>query len=138
MMVDVYFNLHRRLFSMRSHETGRVIGHYPWACVVDATFVVQPAGRQRVLDSGVKNVHAFVRGTSASAASATCDRSTACRVSYNPCKAPWFVEPNAYDAAYHTDKPLSGARAVLLEVVNGRPQMLAWGEQGVPGHPECM
>jgi len=63
--VDVYFNLHRRLFSVRALEgenKGRVIDHVAKCAIRDARFVVSEAGRQRVIHEGVKNVHAYIRG----------------------------------------------------------------------------
>lgn len=60
--VDVYKNLHNGLWSVRSRSTGRVIAHVEECTVENAKFVVQPAGRQRVLSQKRKNVHAFVRG----------------------------------------------------------------------------
>ena len=61
--VDVYRNLHRNTWSIRSRTTGRVIARADNVVVKNVKFVVQPAGRQRVLDEERKNVHAFVRGT---------------------------------------------------------------------------
>ena len=63
MLVDVYKNLHKNTWSIRDRKTGRVVSHQDEVNVLDAKFVVQPAGRQRVLQEGRKNVHAFVRGT---------------------------------------------------------------------------
>ena len=63
--VDVYRNLHKNCWSIRDRETGRVWGHSQQYVVDHGTFVVQPAGRERVLKEKKKNVHAFVRGTSA-------------------------------------------------------------------------
>ena len=60
--VDVYRNLHKNTWSIRSRTTGRVIAHADNVVVKNVKFVVQPAGRQRVLDEERKNVHAFVRG----------------------------------------------------------------------------
>jgi hypothetical protein len=61
--VDVYRNLHKNKWSIRSRTTGRVIRRADSVVVKNVKFVVQPAGRQRVLDEERKNVHAFVRGT---------------------------------------------------------------------------
>lgn len=60
MRVEVYWNLHLKLFSIRSR--GKVIGHASRVLVRDAEFVVQPAGNARVRETGHKVVHAFVRG----------------------------------------------------------------------------
>lgn len=65
MKVDVYWNLHRRLFSIRSRETGsygRVISHAPFLGLYNPRPVVSEAGRQRVIREGRKNVHAVIRG----------------------------------------------------------------------------
>lgn len=63
MLVDVYRNLHKKIWSIRDRKTGRVVDHKEYVYVLDAKFIVQPAGRQKVLQEGRKNVHAFVRGT---------------------------------------------------------------------------
>ena len=62
MKVEVYFNLHKRVFSIRSCKTGRVIHHAKDVHIVNPKFVVREGGRQRVLRERKKNVHAFVRG----------------------------------------------------------------------------
>jgi hypothetical protein len=62
MKVEVYFNLHKRVFSVRSCKTGRVIHHTKNVHIRDPQFVVREGGRQRVLRERKKNVHAFVRG----------------------------------------------------------------------------
>jgi hypothetical protein len=63
MKVDVYWNLHRKLYSVRDRSTGLVIAHVRRIRMEDVEFVVQPAGRERVRETGRKSVHAFVRGT---------------------------------------------------------------------------
>ena len=62
MRVEVYFNLHKRVFSIRSCRTGRVIHRAKHVHIVNPKFVVREGGRQRVLRERKKNVHAFVRG----------------------------------------------------------------------------
>jgi len=57
--VDVYRNLHKNTWSIRSRTTGRVVEHSDNVLVRAAKFVVQPAGRKRVLQEQRKNVHAF-------------------------------------------------------------------------------
>lgn len=87
--VDVYWNLHRDLFSVRSRrrsDYGRVIGHVERFHLTDVSFVVNEAGRQRVLRERRKNVHAFVRGLWAEDAELR-----PVRVSYNPYRAPSFL-----------------------------------------------
>jgi hypothetical protein len=62
MKVEVYFNLHKKVFSVRSTRLGRVILHTEQVHIKNPTFVVRQSGRKRVIAEGVKNVHAFVRG----------------------------------------------------------------------------
>lgn len=66
MRVDVYYNLQKQCLSVRSrekHTYGKVIKHVNSIVLKDVEFVVSEAGRQRVIKSKQKNVHAYVRGT---------------------------------------------------------------------------
>lgn len=65
MKVFVYFNLHKRVFSVKALEgkdKGRVIGHRTSLAIDSPTFKVSEAGRQRVIREKRKNVHAGVVG----------------------------------------------------------------------------
>ena len=65
MKVDVYRNLHKNCWSVRSreqHDYGKVVAHANSLVLDDAKFVVSQAGRNRVLKEKKKNVHAVVRG----------------------------------------------------------------------------
>lgn len=65
MRVEVYYNLHKKLFSVRALEgkdKGKVISHAHAIHLDKPKFVVQEGGRQRVIREKRKNVHAFVRG----------------------------------------------------------------------------
>lgn len=65
MKVDVYWNLHKQTFSIRSREKedyGRVIRHADHVHIKNPTAVVSKAGRERVLREKKKNVHAVIRG----------------------------------------------------------------------------
>lgn len=43
-------------------QRGLVVGHTKEIALTDVHFVVREGGRRRVLETGVKNVHAFVVG----------------------------------------------------------------------------
>tara|TARA_R110000824_G_scaffold126906_1_gene286670 strand:+ start:23 stop:493 length:471 start_codon:yes stop_codon:yes gene_type:complete len=67
--VEVYRNLHKNCFSVR--RKGKVVGYIydddihrrdVEIYLTNVKFVVQPAGRCKVLRERKKNVHAFVRG----------------------------------------------------------------------------
>ncbi len=60
MKVKIYYNLHKKLFSVKMGST--VIAHSESLVLKDAVFQVSQKGRQRVLDTGVRNVHAGVTG----------------------------------------------------------------------------
>jgi hypothetical protein len=65
MKVFVYYNLHKKVFSVRALEganKGRVIAHRNEVSLTDVVFRVSEAGRQRVLIERSKNVHAGVTG----------------------------------------------------------------------------
>ena len=90
MKVFVYFNLHRKCFSVKALEginKGRVIKHAHFVALEDVTFKVSEAGRQRVLKEQRKNVHAGVVGTLVPSIDAVGSE----RVTYNPYKGNTFV-----------------------------------------------
>lgn len=60
--VFVYFNLKKKLFSVRKVSTGLVVAHLLKVSLTDARFKVSQKGRERVLRERVKNVHAGVEG----------------------------------------------------------------------------
>ena len=66
MRVFVYFNLHKKCFSIKALEgadKGRVIAHRDTVVLDGCKLLVSEAGRQRVLREKRKNVHAGVSGT---------------------------------------------------------------------------
>jgi len=65
MICDVYFNLTKKLYSIRAREgqhKGRVIGHCKSVVMQNVSFKVSQASRNRVLRDKQKNVHAVARG----------------------------------------------------------------------------
>ena len=62
MRLFVYYNLHRKRWSLRDVKTRRVIGHCDFLTLLDVRFKVSEAGRRRVLKESRKNVHAGVEG----------------------------------------------------------------------------
>jgi 5-formaminoimidazole-4-carboxamide-1-beta-D-ribofuranosyl 5'-monophosphate synthetase len=112
MKVFVYFNLHKKLFSIKAMEgenKGKVIGHSPVVLLDDVTFKVSEAGRQRVIRERKKNVHAGVMGhlnaQGIRLVIATRDLTT--KVTYNPYKYQTFVE-------VETSEPVLTANNALL------------------------
>lgn len=117
MRVEVYRNLHTGLMSVRECS-GKVLAQQQTVLVANPVFVVQPAGRERVLREQRKNVHAFVRGElvgfSLENSQMTAfqneeghDLGEWNQASYNPYKAPYF-----YNKV--TDGPVERANAAIV------------------------
>lgn len=58
--VQVYRNLTKKCLSVR--QSGKICCHANNVFLKDATFVVQPAGQERVRKEKKKNVHAYIKG----------------------------------------------------------------------------
>ena len=121
--VEVYRNLHKKCFSVR--KNGRVVDYRDddeQLSMEDVKFVVQPAGRARVLREGRKNVHAFIRGTYIN----RCHGCEKCadflashnqQATYNPYKRDHFVTQEWSEnacAIYHAESViLKGGKAYV-------------------------
>jgi hypothetical protein len=127
MRVYVYFNLHRKCFSIKALEgknKGRVIAHRDDVLLFDATFKVSEAGRQRVLRERKKNVHAGVVGQWDETGTdlITIDRVTTIgtAITYNPYKYNTFVH-------LYGEHPIETGRLVALTVSeNKRSHINVW------------
>lgn len=119
--VDAYKNLNTdNGVSVRCRETGtetygRVIEVVERVCIEDATFIVGEKGRERVRESGTKNVHACVRGEWTDA---TVDSDEAVAITYNPKRFDSFVTRNDYRpvaTAERAEVTYDGVRALGVE-----------------------
>lgn len=117
MRVEVYFNLHKHVWSVRQCSTGRVILHTDKVHIRDPQFVVRKSGRDRVLREGKKNVHAFVRGEITHFDDFNPDYLDYSLVSYNPYKFDTFVD-------VHDTTPVRTAKRAVLEVRQVKPYSL--------------
>ncbi len=112
MKVYVYYNLHKKVWSIKAlegPEKGRVIGHSSMVVLENCTFKVSEAGRQRVLREQRKNVHAGVVGTLVAVAGerAWFPYPVSKQVTYNPYKYETFV--------YRSDEsPIKNCARVLM------------------------
>ena len=59
---EVYRNLQKRCWSVRSFITKKVVCHEESLYLYAPIFRVQQAGNRKVRETGVKNVHAYVQG----------------------------------------------------------------------------
>jgi hypothetical protein len=110
--VRVYRNLHTGTWSAQDTRTGRVTAHPPSVVLTDASFVVRPAGRAKVLATGRKNVHAFVVGTVATQPPALTYTNLA-QATYNPYRFASFMAHRPGDPRGLT--PVSTAEFVWLD-----------------------
>ncbi len=124
--VEVYRNLHNGRLSIRDAKTKLVVGHADRVKLVDVTFHVSQAGRERVLREKRKNVHAVVRGYMVSAlfGEGYKDRSLLEYAGYgDPTKVRVYheVEPiryNPYEAGafMYEDKVVTKTEAVTIGI----------------------
>jgi hypothetical protein len=93
--VFVYWNVRRKQFSIQAINgamRGRVLGHADLVEVFGATLRVNEARRQRVIETGRKNVHAGVVGDLGYVGPNSLPHADdAVRIAYNPRKAATFV-----------------------------------------------
>jgi hypothetical protein len=114
--VQVYFNLHKKVFSVKDKKSGLVIAHVNNIYLEDVSFKVSKSGRERVLKEQRKNVHAVVEGT------VICPIETLGMpmhgVTYNPYKYDSFVIKS-------NEKPVKKANFTAMICLNKRPQTWA-------------
>lgn len=110
--VKVYFNLHKKMFSVVSldKETyGLVVTHVDEVHLVNCQFVVSEAGRQRVIREQRKNVHAYVKGQLGVSVSGE-----ETEASYNPYKkGSFYIKGTEEDLYTATFARLSGKKVFI-------------------------
>ena len=99
--VEVYRNLHKDCWSVRQNRLVRF--HTDYICLTDAKFVVSKAGQLRVLKSGHKNVHAFVKGLLCNPREQWANRLPYSydEITYNPYKYDSFVFADNKNPVFH-------------------------------------
>lgn len=123
MRVEIYWNLHKKMFSVRNAKTGRVVAHTYTATVKNPEFVVRQSGNRKVRETGVKNVHAFVRGELQSI-DVSDDMWDGTRITYNPYKYTTFVHQDG-------GHPIRKAQlAGIMTRENGAPMITAFRQEG--------
>lgn len=117
MRVFVYFNLNRKVFSVREYRgTRRVLFHTESIILQDCEFQVSQTGRERVLRERRKDVHAGVVGEYI-AQSWSSDRiPNSTRVSYNPYRFNYFYNVD-------TLEPVLKSNHAGLIVDHGKPKI---------------
>lgn len=113
--VDVYFNLHKRLWSVRDRKTRSVVAHVEDIVLADVTFRVSPAGNARVRREGRKNVHAFASGTVVDAGDFGA-QSNAVGVTYDPHRDTTFVERGTFRPVHSATMAWLAGKSVMAEI----------------------
>lgn len=119
MKVFVYWNLHRKVWSVKALEgssKGRVIGHLSEVNLIECQFKVSEKTRQKVVETRRKTVHAGVIGLLTEGCDIKEDNSV--EVTYNPYKYKTFVnrqdtEQAVYKAQIVSMQANRSVRAVL-------------------------
>ena len=118
MRVEVYRNLHTGKMSVRECG-GKVLTHADEVFIANPQFVVQPAGRAKVLREQRKNVHAFVRGDLRGFSIGTnkgFDGYTNWdQVTYNPYRFDSFVDKETESPVQSAAKSVVTTRGVFYE-----------------------
>ena len=128
--VRVYYNLHKKCFSIQDYKTGLVTKHTNQLNLSNAMFVVRKSGNERVRSEGKKNVHAFVNGI-------VSDKSSGHLVISNSFHNSYRVRYNPYEMDYfHYERIVNNKPKwipvdnhwigdVYLFIENGKPVMYA-------------
>jgi len=119
--VEVYFNLHKRVFSVRDRKTKLVIAHARCVPLIDVTTRVSEPGRLRVIREKRKNVHAFFVGTIPTSdqfqTAMRLSDDVACEsITYNPYKYDQFVYQQ------NPERPFESAPFALLVATGKGPR----------------
>ena len=135
--VRVYYNIHKRCFSVQDYKTGLVIRHSHRLFLTNALFVVRKSGNERVRNEGKKNVHAFVNGIVVNRF-AKIDNEFCFPVRYNPYTMDYFHyqrDVNNKLVWLPVDKHWIGN--VTLNIVNDKPIIYADIDKLKESLPSC-
>lgn len=118
MKVFVYRNLHKNKFSVRGPE-GRVVAHLENLILKNVRFCVGKKGREKVLQTKQKNVHAGLRGIVIPYLDFDPSKNpyNSFKVYYNPYKNETFVKGD--------ESPIYKSDFASLTYVNGKPVIYA-------------
>ena len=101
MIVEVYWNLRKRTWSVRAKDPRLVIDHKDSILLKDAILSVKQGGRERVLREQQKNVHAFAIGEVMDLDRLIYPYNN--QVIYNPYKYTSFVMADTEEPIYEAD-----------------------------------
>lgn len=114
MQVRVYRNLHKKCLSVLHRTTSgwRLWKHLTHIQLQDVAFKVSQAGRNRVLNSKRKNVHAFAQGKMCIDANE--DASFPICIKYNPYIAAHFFDVETNEPIHHCSAACINAKGISI------------------------
>lgn len=117
---DIYYNVRKKVLSVK--VKGKVVEHIGIVLMENVQFVVSQAGRKRVLSSGHKNVHAYVRGRISMSGPRPADFDTLTKLLESHQKDGWNIESATYDPFKYetfvlTTKPNEGTPVYKADAV---------------------
>ena len=117
MIVQVYFNLHKKCFSQRNKRENRVMFYSHNLYLENAKFIVNESGRKKVLQTKVKNVHAYIEAELFLPQPVFFKEPKGTRIRYNPYLFESFVDSE--------ENIIYNAKQVYLNVVSSKPVVFA-------------
>ena len=116
--VRVYWNLHKKVWSVQDGKSGLVIDHRQNLLLERAKFVVRKGGQKRVREEGKKNVHAFAYGEWNQKEYHTFKNMPLWRrVSYNPYKNDFFMVQKFSDPYEYKELDKDMTYGIVLETL---------------------
>lgn len=106
MQVKVYRNLHKDCYSIQNRWSGLVVEHADTVTLLGVNFIVQPAGRAKVIETHRKNVHAFAVGERLYSNKKGAYDNTFTKLHYNPYQHDFFFTTD--------DKEVIGCEMLVL------------------------
>ena len=117
--VDVYWNLHKKVYSFKCRRSGLVIDHVNEAILLGPVMpAVQVAGLARTIKEGRKNVHAFLRTEAYSLNTDNFEIDEGVEITYNPRKEGKWV-------TCQEREPVGEMAYAKLTIEDGRPKVIA-------------
>lgn len=108
--VRVYYNLHKKCFSITSKIDGswKLVAHADRVTLANVKTIVSQAGRRRVLAEKRKNVHAFIEGDYIGDLTVRSINNGGSKLYYNPYEVDSFVD-------FDTRQPVTQAELVHMQ-----------------------
>ena len=99
--VEVYRNVNKKGVWYTIRQQGYVVAHADEVNLINAEFVVQPAGQKKVKKTGIKNVHAWIKGEIIKVRGE--QNSRPFQVKYNPKKMKTFTRSDTGKSIRHAN-----------------------------------